>query len=84
MGENERNLGLTEQEENNGAGLSVEESFAQLKEILTRMDSEEITLEESLALYERGIALVRHCAQSIDRVEKKVQQLMEDGELHEF
>ena len=64
--------------------LTVEESFALLKDILAQMDSEEITLEESFAAYEKGIRLVRHCSETIDRVEKKVLAFQENGELYEF
>jgi exodeoxyribonuclease VII small subunit len=64
--------------------LTVEESFALLKDILAQMDSEEITLEESFASYEKGIRLVRHCSETIDRVEKKVLAFQENGELYEF
>ena len=64
--------------------LTVEESVALLKDILAQMDSEEITLEESFAAYEKGIRLVRHCSETIDRVEKKVLAFQENGELYEF
>ena len=64
--------------------LSVEEGFEMLREILGRMDSEDISLEESFACYEKGVRLVRHISSSIDRVEKKVLELRGNGELHEF
>lgn len=64
--------------------LSLEESFAQIEEVISRLETEEITLEESFAQYHRGMALLAHCNETIDRVEKKVQKINEDGGLDEF
>lgn len=55
--------------------LSYEEAFAELESIVTALESDERPLEESLALFERGQALVRHCTEMLDRAELKVQQL---------
>lgn len=64
--------------------LSLEESFAQIEEVISRLETEEITLEESFAQYRRGMALLAHCNETIDRVEKKVLKINEDGGLDEF
>jgi len=55
--------------------LSYEEAFAELEAIVTALESDERPLEESLALFERGQALARHCTEMLDRAELKVQQL---------
>jgi exodeoxyribonuclease VII small subunit len=55
--------------------LSYEEAFAELEAIVTALESDERSLEESLALFERGQALARHCTEMLDRAELKVQQL---------
>lgn len=60
-------------------GLSVEDAFAQLQEILDRMDAEGVSLEESFRCYERGMKLIRYCNDTIDRVEKKVRVLSAEG-----
>lgn len=59
-------------------GLSVEDAFAQLQQILDRMDAEGVSLEESFRCYERGMKLIRYCNDTIDRVEKKVRVLSTD------
>lgn len=59
--------------------LSVEDAFAQLEELVKRMESDSISLEDSFACYEKGIRLVRYCNDRIDRVEKKVQMLRGEG-----
>lgn len=64
--------------------LSLEEAFAQIEEVISRLEAEEITLEESFAQYNRGMTLLAHCNETIDQVEKKVLKINEDGGLDEF
>ncbi len=63
---------------------SLEEAFQTLEEIVKQLESGELTLEESFKSYERGMRLMKECADKIDLVEKKVLQMDENGELHEF
>lgn len=69
---------------NKEQSLSLEEAFTQIEEVIGRLEAEEITLEESFAQYNRGMALLAHCNETIDRVEKKVLKISEDGGLDEF
>lgn len=62
----------------------LEESFEKLDEILNRLESPDISLEESFQVYEGGMKLLRQCNEIIDRVEKKVLKLNENGALEEF
>ena len=64
--------------------LTLEESFEKLDEILTSLESRDITLEESFQAYQQGMELLKQCNQKIDRVEKKMQLINEDGELSDF
>lgn len=64
--------------------LSLEETFEQIEEVITHLEAEEITLEESFQEYNRGMKLLQHCNATIDQVEKKVLQINEDGGLDEF
>lgn len=64
--------------------LSLEEAFAQLEEVIGHLETEEITLEESFAEYNRGMTLLARCNEKIDQVEKKVLKINEDGGLDEF
>ena len=77
----ERNKEQTEQEQQE---LSLEEAFAQIEDVIAHLETEEITLEESFREYNRGLRLLQHCNSAIDRVEKKVLQINEDGGLDEF
>ncbi len=64
--------------------LTLEESFDRLEQILTTLEDGEISLEDSFALYQKGMALVKSCNEKIDAVEKKILIMNEDGGLHEF
>lgn len=64
--------------------LSLEDAFAQIEEVIGRLETEDITLEQSFAEYNRGMALLAQCNATIDRVEKKVLKINEDGGLDEF
>lgn len=55
--------------------LSFEEAFSELENIVVSLETGEQTLEEALAMYERGQALARHCTSLLDQAELKVKQL---------
>jgi exodeoxyribonuclease VII small subunit len=57
-----------------------EEELQDLEAIVTRIDSGELSLEESIGAFERGVALVRSLNQKLDEVEKKVEVLMRDAQ----
>ncbi len=64
--------------------LTFEQAFAQLEEIVERLESAELTLDESVALFERGQALAAQCAKLLEAAELKVKQLMPNGQLEDF
>ena len=57
--------------------LSYEKAFAELEEIVSRLASDSKTLDEAVALFERGQALAEHCANLLDQAELRVRQLSE-------
>jgi exodeoxyribonuclease VII small subunit len=59
------------------AELSYEQAFAELEAIINGLEANQKTLEESIALYERGQALALFCAGLLDRAELRVRQLNE-------
>ncbi|MBO5095113.1 MAG: exodeoxyribonuclease VII small subunit [Lachnospiraceae bacterium] len=63
---------------------TLEDAFAALEEVIARLESEEISLEESFQAYSEGMELLQFCNASIDTVEKKVLKMNEDGGLDEF
>ena len=64
--------------------LSLEEAFAQIEETIGHLEEEETTLEESFQAYQQGMKLLQYCNEKIDKVEKQVLLVNEDGELDEF
>lgn len=63
---------------------SLEENFRAIEQLLETMEAEDTTLEASFACYEKGMKLLKQCSDTLDRVEKRVLKLSEDGELSEF
>jgi exodeoxyribonuclease VII small subunit len=59
--------------------LSYEQAFHELEEIVAALESSEQPLESTLALFERGQALARRCADLLDQAELKVQQISGEG-----
>jgi exodeoxyribonuclease VII small subunit len=55
--------------------LSYEEALIQLEEIINTLEVGEQTLDQSLALYERGQALAQRCAYLLDQAELKIKML---------
>lgn len=82
--ESEDRLINDEQQEQERDDLSLEEAFEQIEEVISHLETEEITLEQSFLEYNRGMKLLQHCNEKIDRVEKKVLQINDNGGLDEF
>jgi len=59
--------------------LTFEKAFAELEETVHKLEAGGLSLEESLALYERGQALAAHCNAHLDQAELKVQKLSPEG-----
>lgn len=60
--------------------MTFEEAYAELETIVEQMESGSATLDESLALYERGMNLSRHCASLLDEAQLRVSQLRDDAD----
>ena len=62
---------------------TFEQALKKLEEIVEKIESGQIGLEESIAEYEKGIKLVKQCRAILQAAEKKVQMLVrgDDGNL---
>lgn len=58
---------------------TLEQSFELLNQIMEELEKEDVTLEDSFRLYQEGMKLLKECNESIDKVEKKLMILEEDG-----
>ena len=63
---------------------SLEELFAKLDQVAKELESGDTSLEESFGLYQKDMEMLKLCNEKIDTVEKKVQVLEENGEIHDF
>ncbi len=64
------------------APLDFEQSLAELQQLVERLESGELSLEDSLSAFEQGIRLTRDCQSALGQAEQKVQMLLErDGEV---
>ena len=63
--------------------MTIEENFAKIEETLALLESEDVTLEEAFSAYTEGMKLLKICNEQIDKVEKQVLKLSEDGESYE-
>ena len=57
-----------------------EEEVKDLEAIVNQIDSGELTLEESISAFERGVTLVKSLNQKLDEVERKVELLTRNAE----
>ena len=58
--------------------LTYEQAMQELDDLIGSLEEGQSSLEDSLALYERGQALAKRCAELLDKAELRVQQLSAD------
>ncbi len=64
--------------------MNIEQQFEELEAILKKMDDPSLSLEESFEEYKKGLELLKMAGETIDRVEKKVLVLKEEGGFDEL
>ena len=60
---------------------SLEENFSELEELIGQLEAEDISLEDAFTAYSKGMNVLKQCNEQIDRVEKQVMKLNEEGGL---
>ena len=60
--------------------MKLEQILANLEEVVTSLEREDISLEDSFKEYQKGMDMIKLCNTTIDKIEKEVQLIMEDGE----
>ena len=58
---------------------SFEDALRELESIVSRLESEEITLEDSVKLYEEGIKLSKICTEVLEKAETRIKQVNEEN-----
>jgi exodeoxyribonuclease VII small subunit len=54
---------------------TFEQAIGQLKEIVDRIEQGEIPLQDSLEQYEKGMALIKHCRDILQKAEKRIEKI---------
>lgn len=68
-------------QDDSAAAIPFEQALAELEAVVAQMESGDLSLDDSLAAFERGVKLTRQCQQALKTAELKVQALTEDGTL---
>ena len=58
--------------------LKFEDSLARLEQIVAALESGNLPLEESLKVFEEGVALARHCGRYLEDAERRIEMLAKD------
>lgn len=70
-------------EANTDKPLHFEQSMTELETLVNALEKGEMSLEDALAAFEKGITLTKTCQQQLDQAKQKVLLLVGDGdELH--
>lgn len=60
-------------------GNEFEGAFQKLEGIVAKLENEEISLDESLKLFEEGVTLSRFCHAKLEEIEKKIETIVADS-----
>ncbi len=60
---------------------TLEECFLQIEELIERLEGADISLEDAFKMYEKGMKKIKECNDKIEKVEKQMLVLNEQGEL---
>jgi exodeoxyribonuclease VII small subunit len=58
--------------------LNFEQAIRQLGEIVEKIERGQIPLQDSLSQYERGMALIKHCKEILQKAEKRIEKISEE------
>jgi len=59
---------------------TFEQALERLEAIVDRLEQGDLPLEEALAVFEEGVVLTRRCAGELDTAERRIEELVRDGE----
>ena len=64
--------------------LTLEQIFTGLEEVIQKMEQGDVSLEDSFKLYHKGMDMLKSCNDKIDKIEKQMLILDEEGAAYEF
>jgi exodeoxyribonuclease VII small subunit len=73
-------LGVTKPKSKSPESLTFEQALEALEEISRRIEAGEIGLEDSIAEYEQGVALIKRCREVLAKAQQRVDELQRSDE----
>lgn len=58
--------------------VSFEEAYKKLEQIAEKLEDPEISLDESIALFEEGVKLSKYCSEVLEKAKQKI-EILENG-----
>ena len=74
---------MAEAQKNNIAKLSFEEAIKELGNIVGKIEQGETPLQDSLEQYEKGMALIKHCREILQKAEERIEKIALEEESQE-
>ena len=68
---------MSAKQNNNISKLSFEEAIKELTGIVGKIEQGEIPLQDSLGQYEKGMALIKHCRDILQKAEQRIEKISE-------
>lgn len=59
--------------------LPFEQALERLEQLVTQLETGELSLDKALALFQEGVALARHCDARLNEAEARIEKLINDG-----
>jgi len=70
--------------DNDKDDINLEDALAELEDITNKIEEGDLSLDESLALFEQGIALTRLCSSKLETARQKIEKLVEENKTEEM
>jgi len=69
---------MAERKKDDISKLTFEQAIHQLKDIVSRIEQGEIPLQDSLEQYEKGMALIKHCRDILQKAERRIEKISKE------
>ena len=77
---NTENNILADEKENDNSKQSFETNLGELEKVVAALEKGDVSLDEMLTLFEKGVKLTQNCTVALDSAEQKITVLMRDKE----
>jgi exodeoxyribonuclease VII small subunit len=67
-----------EEVKNDISKLTFEQAIKELTTIVSKIEQGKIPLQDSIEQYEKGMALIKHCKEILQKAEKRIEKITED------